>query len=347
MKRIVLLLLFSGLMLNFTACSSGDLRNFLQSQSLQENIEYAKNKSEKIMGQETHGGDPLQGRVIEIKEYIKDNLKKDLIDYILFLKMNPNSIRDDKMRDIFLKLISAGIEEDVGGSHYNILLEQACTDSDGKQVAGSSRLNEIGGDICFSAYRLSEQNASHAEMVALAFHEHSHHYGIKDEAHTLFKYVRDEYPDTLNHIRYANTCKISNEARCVVLDPQIQGPITLKIKASEGTVYDAGALIKYKMNSYNIYGLDRKVIEGNGLMDEKVREREILISENADVAKARWVWMSMLFIPYINIPTKIDFTAEIFQNGQRVEGSKWTFTHVLGGLHEELLNFKFMPPKEY
>ena len=73
-----------------------------------------------------------------------------------------------------------GIDNDIDHSSYEILESGPCVDYLKMPKDASSKLDDLGGTICFSADQLTKDKATAAELITLAIHEHAHHFGDKD-----------------------------------------------------------------------------------------------------------------------------------------------------------------------
>lgn len=127
-------------------------------------------------GSGAHGGDPVEVRRLDMVEFINTELRQNLLDLTGYL--NLNVIESVGIRRAVQDLLDRDLAGDVRSSPY--IIRDSCVDGQGRQKAATSNLNEMGGEICFNPRFLARQNASNSEIVALAFHEHAHHFGYAD-----------------------------------------------------------------------------------------------------------------------------------------------------------------------
>ena len=146
-----------------------------------------------------NGGDHILARQQTIREKIADPiylgqslLKLQLTKYLRWVNRNPESIRKADARKTMQALLANGIQADIEQSTYKVLLDAPCIEmKSGKRLArpATARMGDLGGNICFSATMLAKRDVKTAELLALAIHEHAHHYGTADEDHQFMSAV--------------------------------------------------------------------------------------------------------------------------------------------------------------
>jgi hypothetical protein len=137
------------------------------------------------------GAEPKQVRAIfegdngfNLKETIKDTFKT--IEFQV-----TNKFVDAEIESIFSRMLGSDflgdefdIYQDIDKSPYKLKPEGPCLeDILGGFTDASTEMNKKGSPICFSLERLTELpvQAIPFQLVALAVHEHAHHYGFSEE----------------------------------------------------------------------------------------------------------------------------------------------------------------------
>jgi hypothetical protein len=143
-------------------------------------------------GVDSGGGNAIRSQPEEVQKIFDGqngfNLKKatGAIFKILDLQsrnalLTPNL---KKMVNTMLAKSSAdsSIYEDINSSSYNLIQKGPCIDGYGEQKDAGTKIGSLKAEICFSMERLTQipLQAIPAQLIALAIHEHSHHYGFSE-----------------------------------------------------------------------------------------------------------------------------------------------------------------------
>jgi hypothetical protein len=121
------------------------------------------------------GGDIEQLRNDEIEPYVNGGLKNDVIQYLT--NLSSNQVPDALLAQI--GALQSGIADDIQ-SHY--ILSDHCYDKYRIERSAATSQGIRRADICFNLSRLSSLNVNRNELLALAVHEHSRHFGFEDDA---------------------------------------------------------------------------------------------------------------------------------------------------------------------
>lgn len=127
-------------------------------------------------GRESGGGNPSVARAEVIEKFINDELKGLMFAYIDDFHESKLSSNAVAMR--FKTMIQNGLKSDVANSTYDT--KGACY-SNGEKKPAATVLNQMAQTICFDPKELARQGTTQREIVALAFHEHAHHFGFSEE----------------------------------------------------------------------------------------------------------------------------------------------------------------------
>lgn len=165
------------------------------------------------LGTESHGGDILRARSLHLRDVLtlseqelneknlsgtlkptKFDLKKawkglaiahkrlppsslqSLIQFMLVGDKNGNIFDDVERSKYDTKIYPSPTETDLTKPEY-----QDCLDYHGQAATAGAGLNDRFGTICFDTRRLTEEGASLVDLVAIASHEHAHHFGAEED----------------------------------------------------------------------------------------------------------------------------------------------------------------------
>lgn len=134
------------------------------------------------------GGDPTIMRARLIREFIERDLKTEVRS--AWKKLRFRSIPDPKTANAIEDMDTKGFLNDLN-SPYIVANECYAMDEQGAKVKkpASAEMNKRNGPICFDVGILASQNVSKEELIALAIHEHSHHFGYLDLDHAIAREV--------------------------------------------------------------------------------------------------------------------------------------------------------------
>lgn len=131
-----------------------------------------------------NGGDPLIARKNRIIRLLTGNPERHEVSIktrvLNLLKDNPtwDYVENPEARKMLNEMRWKGLREDVEKSAYEI--HDVCIDMNNVSQPATAKPDDRAGGICWNPSALAAMNASDDEIVALAFHEHAHHFGILD-----------------------------------------------------------------------------------------------------------------------------------------------------------------------
>lgn len=122
------------------------------------------------------GGDPKNAREMNIQKLIKQDLKSLMFTYVD--NFNAKQFLDRHAFDLLQSLILKGLKEDISDSLYDT--SGNCQENNLRRAA-SAEMGILKTKICFDPKFLADEGATTREILALAFHEHSHHFGFNEQ----------------------------------------------------------------------------------------------------------------------------------------------------------------------
>jgi hypothetical protein len=183
-----------------------------------------------------NGGDVETERKNLLRKYIGDlsGLKSDLTRY--FAQVKASEISDSDVAKMISMMIANQVETDIGNSSYR--LSDVCIDETGIERSSTTLQGVLGAEVCFNLTRLSKRDTSEAELIGLAAHEESRHFGLDDTEHNLASYVTS----TALKFRESNLALDSDSGDDVkgyfgnyFLKGQLSQRIYLQVDVSEGS----------------------------------------------------------------------------------------------------------------
>ncbi len=156
-------------------------------------------------GERGHGGDTALISVADIQLYITEELKKELLATFEWVynahsgkeKFNRKEVA---MKELVLKLNSIDFSSDIYKSTYEI--NESCIDLFEQPKGATAVLNDKDGVICWSPNFIASRGNKimESDLVALAFHEHLHHFNIIDSNHEAAAIFKSLYLKRLTSI---------------------------------------------------------------------------------------------------------------------------------------------------
>lgn len=129
---------------------------------------------------EGNGGD-IPATKKKIQSYILLNLQDDLKTYLKIFKID--SITDLKVQNLFRTMINTGLYNDVEKSPY--VPREHCTDHANIEHDAVA-IGDKGSEICFNLTTLSQKNPTAEDLIGLAIHEHSRHFGNNEDGEDAY-----------------------------------------------------------------------------------------------------------------------------------------------------------------
>jgi hypothetical protein len=140
-------------------------------------------------GTGSHGGDPALINEGQIKNFILNNLRNEITQTVLYV--NNHYSEDASYKEMMSSLIDRGLLEDIRLSPFNF--QPTCIDYKNRQKAATAKMKDEQGPICWSLPFLSLRKPTASDMIGIGFHEFIHHFGYKDDDHSLAAKFKDSY----------------------------------------------------------------------------------------------------------------------------------------------------------
>lgn len=142
-------------------------------------------------GDKGHGGDPVLIDQAQIKLFLNKKAKSELKLIINWVLNTATTTDDPTYKKLIVDLASQGLLRDIDLSLYEY--KDECRDYKNELKGAVSLENDKKGAVCWSLNFLSSKKPTQSQLVALAFHEHIHHFGIADEDHSLAAQFQELY----------------------------------------------------------------------------------------------------------------------------------------------------------
>jgi len=156
----------------------------------------------------TGGGDPKRARRDSIIKFVNQDLKSSLFAYLD--QSGFKNLPDRRAQLLLQQMLEAGLKEDITQSPYST--NGNCHEGSQNRPASTEMGKEFkptSKPVCFDPELLAEENVSKREIIALALHEHAHHFGIQEaEAVNLELNIAAKYrePGEQNKWSCSATC---------------------------------------------------------------------------------------------------------------------------------------------
>ncbi|MGZ3699052.1 MAG: hypothetical protein ACXWP5_13065 [Bdellovibrionota bacterium] len=139
------------------------------------------------------GGDPRGSTKIEVL-FALSSLKADLGKMFDRLQWADTGSLPETIDPLLAILVSPPPKKDkvfgdITASNYSLKPDGPCQDLGGSSSAAAAVVGQLGGDICFSLPELMKipPESLRVQLVALAAHEHLHHFGGTEEQAVLLQ----------------------------------------------------------------------------------------------------------------------------------------------------------------